>query len=374
MHTPTGSRYTKDTTTATPKARVDFPPTSPNSIIAPAILCTMIRLRFVCLVAGASMTLSGCAQPAAAPSGADEDRPPSTAAEVGPPSPARPTVFTSSTLPDEDSYRAGRPAALMDFLFRHRQTEIPPPGAPIIELDLTELMLDHEVLGAIGSLPDLEVLLLGGTNFDDTGMPLLTGLSRLQLLGLRRTLITDEALLHVAQLSNLQKIYLSDTPLTNSGIAHLAAIDGLRQLALKNTRITTHGLAELQPLTSLERLWLDSTPIGDESVALIARSFPLLEVLFIGHTGVTDAGVAELTRLPGLAVLNLEGTAVTDASVPILAGMRGLVRVQLQGTAMTPAGIENLTAQHPNLKIFTAGTSPWSATPPPDSREESPEN
>lgn len=321
------------------------------------------------MLAGLSVTLYGCARPAASPDATEEERAPSAGAEIVPLSSVRRGGADSPKMPTEEDYRKGRPGALMDYLFEYRQPEIPPPGAPIIELNLTELMLDQEVLGAIGTLPDLEILLLGTTNVDDSGISLLTNLPRLQLLGLRQTLITDEALPHLAQIPSLRKIYLSDTPLTDSGIAHLAAIEGLQQLALKNTEITAQGLAKLQELTTLERLWLDSTPIGDEAVALIARSFPRLEVLFIGDTGVTDAGVSELAALSSLAVLNLEATEVSDASIPTLAGMKNLVRIQLKDTAVTSAGIEALAAQNPDLKVFTAGTSPSLISPPANPQE-----
>lgn len=261
----------------------------------------------------------------------------------------------------EEAYRVGRPAALMDFLFRHRQPEIPPPGAPFIELDLTELMLDQDVLAAIGTLPDLEILLLGGTNVDDAGILPLRELPRLTTLGLRRTLVTDETLRHLSRLPNLETLYLSETSVSDSGMEHLATMDGLRRLALAKTRVTASGISRLQPLTSLDRLWLDGIPITDDNLEIISRSFPRLQVLFIGDSRVTDAGIAELSRLSELAALSLENLPITDVSVPVLAGAEKLKRVNLRGTDLTPAGLETLEQQRPDLLVFTGIASLGSA-------------
>lgn len=353
---PTTSRYTEVSATATP-IRVDLPPEVDHSVPAPAILPTMTRRPYACFVVWIAFTAISCAPHSPPATETAGDPPPMGAGGGSPTEPSSHTYIAPPGEIDEEAYRAGRPAALMDFLFRHRQPEIPPPGAPIVELDLTELMLDYEVLAAIGTLPDLEVLLLGGTNVDDKGIPPLCELPRLTLLGLRRTLVTDKAIPHLARLPNLQRIYLSDTSVSDAGMAHLATMDRLLQLALANTRVTGSGVSRLERLASLERLWLDSTKLGDDGVEMIARSFPRLEILFIGQTEVTDAGVAEIARLSNLAVLSLENTPVTDASVPILAGLGSLRRVNLRGTAVTPVGIETLSTQRPELRVFTGDAS-----------------
>ncbi|MCU0302711.1 MAG: hypothetical protein MUC56_01455 [Thermoanaerobaculales bacterium] len=239
----------------------------------------------------------------------------------------------------------------MDFLYRHRQTEIPPPGMPIVELDLTDLLVSREVLAAIATLPDLEILLLGGTDVDDDGVALLTGLPKLTHLGLRRTLITDAALVHVAKLSALEKLYLSETPVSDVGVDHLRALPGLRQLALSRTRVSAAGVASLTTFQMLERLWLDGTPAGDDELAELARELDRLEVLSIAATEATDRGVAALARLPGLAVLSLADTAVTDGCIPALLGMDRLVRLNVAGAGISPAGLEQLRAARPELSV-----------------------
>ncbi|TFG38520.1 MAG: hypothetical protein E4H44_03790, partial [Candidatus Aminicenantes bacterium] len=115
----------------------------------------MIRSACICLFAFAVVHLSGCA-PQSSPTAGEESIPPSVATTGVRPSEPSPRVYVAPPGEiSEEAYRAGRPAALMDFLYRYRQPQIPPPGAPITELDLTDLMLDQEVLTAIGTLPDL---------------------------------------------------------------------------------------------------------------------------------------------------------------------------------------------------------------------------
>jgi hypothetical protein len=275
-------------------------------------------------------------------------------AAISPP-PAGPLQEAPSprtVAPGEAAFRAGRPVALMDLLYRHRQTEIPPPGMPVVKLDLTNLMVGHDVLAEIASLPDLEILLLGGSDVDDSGVALVTGLPRLTHLGLRRTLITDEALSHVAKLTTLEKLYLSETPVSDAGIDHLRALRGLRQLALSKTRVSAVGVAGLSSLPMLERLWLDGTPTGDDELAELARGLKRLEVLSIAETGVTDRGVSDLVQLPGLVVLSLADTAITDECIPALLRIESLVRVNLGGTGISATGWSRLQAERPGLAVY----------------------
>lgn len=253
--------------------------------------------------------------------------------------------------PDEDDYRRGRPEALMDFLFRHRPTEIPPPGMPIHELDLTNLMLDAEVLDAIASLSGLKALLLGGSNIDDEGIARLGELRDLVALGLRRTLVTDACLPRIAALPRLEVLYLSDTTVTDAGLGHLSAAAGLRQLALSGSRVTAAGLSAFQGPNGLERLWLESTPADDRAVSAIVRAFPRLEIVSLGSTEVSDGAVSKLALLPALKVLDLSSTSVSDSSVDVLAAMSSLRLLDLRDSGVSPVGLDELVERRPDLDV-----------------------
>ena len=85
----------------------------------------------------------------------------------------------------------------------------------------------------------------------------------------------------------------------------------------------TFGDAELQKLASAgsDLLWLD-----------------------LSRTGITDAGLKVLAKMPNLEHLDLRGTAVGDDGVRALAPLHNLQTLGLYGTAVTDAGLPGAPA------------------------------
>ncbi len=83
--------------------------------------------------------------------------------------------------------------------------------------------------------------------------------------------------------------------------------------------------------------------------------------LNLSETGVTDAGLAYLTKLPLLTTLDLSKTPVTDAGLKHLAGMKSLNRLTIKGSATTDAAINSLQKNMPQLRI---ARPPRPVTPP----------
>jgi Leucine-rich repeat (LRR) protein len=79
--------------------------------------------------------------------------------------------------------------------------------------------------------------------------------------------------------------------------------------------------------------------------------FSALNLLYIGKTQVTDAGLEHLKGLSNLHRLWFYGTQITDAGLEALKGLEHLQELHLEGTKVTEAGVKKLQQALPNCKI-----------------------
>jgi hypothetical protein len=116
----------------------------------------------------------------------------------------------------------------------------------------------------------------------------------------------------------------------------------------------TFGDAELQKLESVGKdlFWLDlsRTGISDAGLKVLAK-MPNLERLDLRGTAVGDDGVRALAGLNNLETLSLYGTRVTDAGLEALQGLPSLRRLYVGGTAVTERGLDALRKARKELDI-----------------------
>lgn len=99
-------------------------------------------------------------------------------------------------------------------------------------------------------------------------------------------------------------------------------------------------VAKLEPVNQgLVDVNLGSTSITDAGVANLSK-MPRLKKLWLNGTQVTDAGLDAVKELGELEYLNLYGTEVTDAGLKKLAGLKNLKKLYLWQTKVTPAAVE----------------------------------
>jgi hypothetical protein len=114
------------------------------------------------------------------------------------------------------------------------------------------------------------------------------------------------------------------------------------------------GDAELEKLAAAGRdvIWLDlsRTGITDAGLKVLAK-MPNLEHLDLRETAVGDAGVEALAPLHNLQTLGLYGTAVTDAALPAIQRLPGLRRLYVGATSVTAPGLANLRGARRDLRI-----------------------
>jgi mono/diheme cytochrome c family protein len=114
------------------------------------------------------------------------------------------------------------------------------------------------------------------------------------------------------------------------------------------------GDAELRKLEPVGKdlLWLDlsRTGVTDAGLGELAR-MPNLERLDLRGTAVGDEGLKALTSLDKLQTLSLYGTRVTDAGLPALGQLASLQRLYVGGTAVTEKGLEGLRKTRSELRV-----------------------
>jgi mono/diheme cytochrome c family protein/uncharacterized membrane protein len=112
--------------------------------------------------------------------------------------------------------------------------------------------------------------------------------------------------------------------------------------------------AELQELGSVgnDLFWLDlsRTGITDAGLKVLAK-MPNLERLDLRGTAVGDDGVRALAGLKNLETLSLYGTGVTDAGLKALQGLPSLRRLYVGGTPVTEPGLDALRKARTELRI-----------------------
>ena len=93
---------------------------------------------------------------------------------------------------------------------------------------------------------------------------------------------------------------------------------------------------------------------GDAELERLGSAGSDLVWLDLSRTGVTDAGLKALARMPNLERLDLRGTAVGDAGLAALAGLDKLETLGLFGTRVTDGGLEALR-ELPSLERVYVG-------------------
>ncbi len=117
----------------------------------------------------------------------------------------------------------------------------------------------------------------------------------------------------------------------------------LSALILDGTGVDGAALRGLE--LRLTRLYLAHTAVDDAAVAELVQRYPALEALDVEDTAVGDAGVRAIAGLGALHAVNLAGTAITDDGGAALAGLTALEIVDLGGTrvgAKTVAALRQL--------------------------------
>jgi Leucine-rich repeat (LRR) protein len=233
------------------------------------------------------------------------------------------------------------------------------PNHPVIEVDLSNTGVTNADLQLLKDLPDLRVLILGGTQgtkVTDKGLEHLKGSVNLQRLHLYGTPITDEGLVHLKGLTDLRLLNLVGTRVSTDGLKHLKGMTKLEQLDYYG--IDDVGLAHLKGLTNLKTLHLQRCTVTNAGLEHLA-GLTNLQSLHFGSAKITDDGLNHLKKLTALRDLSLDappghfggGNPITDAGIEHLKRLTKLEILNIGHTQVTSAGVKQILKGLPKLKI-----------------------
>lgn len=186
-------------------------------------------------------------------------------------------------------------------------------------------MSDND-LKLLGPFNGLKSLTVAGQEITDVGVQALTRFPELRTLHLAWTKTTDDGLKHIAKMKKLETLSFSpllDNLFTDSGAAESKRLDLITKVLLGTETISGKGLGHLKD-SELKELDLSGTGITDEGLAELSK-LTKLERLALFRTDVSDAGVAHLQKVPtlkrvilarGLAKFTDEGVNELQKSLP----------------------------------------------------------
>ena len=210
-------------------------------------------------------------------------------------------------------------------------------------LDVTDCeAITSEGIRSIGKMTSLRNLRVSGAAVNDQSVQSLAGLDRMAALSLQQTAVTDEGIDVVRPMRGLKELNLYGTPVTDASLATIASLPSLQKLRLRGTGVLGQRAESFAQMAQVVDLDLSETKFGSEGLASVGK-MPKLVRLNLWLTEVDDAGIESLASLKALTHLNLDNVSgITDRSLDRISEMGELELLHLGGTSVTAAGLPRL--------------------------------
>lgn len=210
--------------------------------------------------------------------------------------------------------------------------------------------ISEQLAPKIAEAEALTTLNMRNTLINDQGIAQLSGLKALRVIDLRLSpLVTDAAMETLAAMPELRAVRLSGVNVTDAGLAKLLELPRLMELDLRNCRkITKEGIAQAGAKKTLRMLKIGGPEIDDPVLDLVTQMGELTGLSLDG-CNISDAGVAQLDRLPLDDLTIFQCANITDEGLNVLAAYDRMRRLTLRGVAARGAALEKLP--QPNLLV-----------------------
>jgi len=203
-----------------------------------------------------------------------------------------PSLGQLQYLTIESSIRPGENKVVQDYSFLNRL-----PNLRVLSLPFSAF--DDDDASYLVNGGALVRLTLGDTAIGDEGLRVLK-LRDVVLLNLPRTKVTDEGLSYLDSLSELQYLDLNGTAITDDGLAPLRSLPKLRHLSLVDTAISDAGVKHLREMNSLTQLDLISTKISETGINTLYDSLPNCHIRVVWGRGKWVRKKERSDQKPGL--------------------------------------------------------------------------
>ncbi len=142
---------------------------------------------------------------------------------------------------------------------------------------------------------------------------------------------------------------IPNNKITDEDLAKLASADrgleGFESLNLEGSRVTNAGIANLQKLPNLKAVSLTGTAVNNDGLAALGQ-IPTLERIEANGNGLKDGGLVAIKAIPSLKVLYINGAQLTPEGFAALGDLSQLEELHLGNTTLsdaTIAGVASLT-------------------------------
>jgi hypothetical protein len=213
-------------------------------------------------------------------------------------------------------------------------------GLFAVNLDASELGITAAGLGPLVGLPNLGWLAFDAT---DEAMPYIARMPRLRFLGCQDTVAGDDGFVSLSQSQSIEYIWGRRCHnLRTRGFAALARMPALRGLSVSCKNVEDAGVAELPTFRALRELMPMDVPDG--GYRHVARCDGLESLILMYCRETSDAATEHIVRLPQLKYYFASYTRITDRTPELLSTMNSLERITLDGCAgVTNAGVARLS-------------------------------
>ena len=174
------------------------------------------------------------------------------------------------------------------------------------------------------------------TEVSDETLKALSGVKQLTHLDLRDCAITDEGVASLGTLSNLKALRFSGksgaTDITDKSMAVIGKLTKLKLLAIDFAPFagSAGGFQQLSGLTNLEEVYASKSLVNDETLEVLATTFPSLKKLRASAAQVSSDGLKSIAKMKKLEELDLsENTAIFDDGLAHLGEMTQLKKLNL---------------------------------------------
>lgn len=212
--------------------------------------------------------------------------------------------------------------------------------------------LTPDGLAVLAGMANLGFLGCEGKLCDDVAMRHIAAIPKLRMLMAQGTVASDEGFAALSRSGTLEYIWGRECPnLRSRGFAALAAMPALRGLAVSCREVDDAALAALPTFPSLRQLMPMDVP--DAGFRHIGRCEQLEQLWCMYCRDTTDEATQHIAGLPKLKTYYAGQTKITDRSLEILSGMTSLEKLEFWNCAgITNAGVAKLTVL-PGLRELT---------------------
>ena len=209
-----------------------------------------------------------------------------------------------------------------------------------LNLDDSSLAITAAALVPLVALPNLGWL---GVDAKDDWMPLIAEMRRLRFLGAQDTVAGDDGFTALSKSQSLEYLWGRRCHnLRRRGFTALATMPALRGLSVSCLNVDDAGVAALPSFPALQELMPMDVP--DAGYRHIGKCTQLESLILMYCRNTTDAATEHITGLPKLTYYFNSYTTITDRTPELLSRMDSLERITFDTChGLTNEGIATLT-------------------------------